>query len=566
MANINTPQDTSGYGSGSGGSPGSIPGVVGGSGVKAVGSELPSMADLGAGPGTLVGDASKYLGDTYNSLAGGVSDAANAATGGYGDAILPGVGAALSAYNSFNQGNYGQGAGTLIGTGLALGAGYGGPVGAVAGFLGGLLGQSIQGRKHQPNYVADYGGHVDPSGSFGNTDTHGASDHTGGNLVGTDSFSQQYLQPYLQALAKDNGGQLNYPGIISTKYENGSFKLSTMNDHTGIQREIVFDPNNPRATVQALDALGKDISWQNQVLQNQGPEALKAAMTAGNKSNAYGSQTPMGNVIAGFIDSDSVHPEANPDMANGLDARNGVSPEARAQYEQYRQQGLVTPENQALGVGEFNQKMANQQAASGGSNGYAQSAAHGGLISKGGIKRPATLMNRKDLSSANTQQMNEGPMPKGAYGFADGGMPMQQGVMQPPMPQEQPQPEPQIPNANQPNQDTADDVPAKLTDGEFVFDVDTVRFYGVDKLKKMQMKAQEAMGLMRKEQQPKSEPAPVPNHVAPILPPPQGMQPHGTNAMAKGGLVDPMQQMNKMPKYPGVVQQLNQLTYDSPNA
>jgi len=101
----------------------------------------------------------------------------------------------------------------------------------------------------------------------------------------------------------------------------------------------------------------------------------------------------------------------------------------------------------------------------------------GGLVNQPGATRPYHLMD-------------------GLQRMATGGLAAPPGA--PPMPVPAPAPEEDA--------DVSDEVPAKLTDGEFVFDVDTVRFYGLDKLLKMQQKAQEAMSAQRGEPMVKETP------------------------------------------------------------
>lgn len=86
-------------------------------------------------------------------------------------------------------------------------------------------------------------------------------------------------------------------------------------------------------------------------------------------------------------------------------------------------------------------------------------------------------------------------------GMADGGMAMPSGV------------NPNSPPPGAMEKEVADDVPAKLSEGEYVVPAAVVRFYGVDKFEKMTQKAMETLQEMEqrgriKSPQPKPQPKP----------------------------------------------------------
>lgn len=75
-------------------------------------------------------------------------------------------------------------------------------------------------------------------------------------------------------------------------------------------------------------------------------------------------------------------------------------------------------------------------------------------------------------------------------GFADGGVPMPS----PSMVQQQPQADPHNPPPiGSSPQNVADNIPAKLSEGEFVMPADVVKFYGIDHFHKLITKAKEGM-------------------------------------------------------------------------
>lgn len=145
----------------------------------------------------------------------------------------------------------------------------------------------------------------------------------------------------------------------------------------------------------------------------------------------------------------------------------------------------------------------------------------GDFIDKAILGRNAPTSSQQKISAKKGGYMDsftEGPQAMESMGYAQGGPPQQPNQGPPPLkPGQTFQGDGSVKG---PGTSTSDSIPAKLSDGEFVFSAPAVKFYGVDKLNKMNEQGKQgfmqALGQVQANQQQNS---------------PQGAPPQQSSAM-----------------------------------
>ena len=117
----------------------------------------------------------------------------------------------------------------------------------------------------------------------------------------------------------------------------------------------------------------------------------------------------------------------------------------------------------------------------------------GPLVLAKGLKKP-TISELKELkvktSDGKTRMFNEGGMSieKQMEMFEDGGLMQEGGTVDPVSGNDVP--------VGSTQEEVRDDIPAQLSEGEFVFPADVVRFYGLEKLMEMRQRAKAGLRMM----------------------------------------------------------------------